>query len=90
VVIRDTVEDAATKRNAFLAARGIAWDTLDDATRAMLGTRLLVGDADGATAQVPALLDLGLDGFVCNLPADGWIPDQVACAGEVLSKAVAG
>ncbi len=88
LVIGDTMEDAVAKRNAFLAARGLDWDALDDATRALVGARVVAGDPDTVAEKVRDLLALGLDGFVCNMPADGWIPEAVARAGEVLGRVI--
>ena len=52
VVVAASMEEAEGLRNEFLRARGIDWDTLDDATRAMVGARLVVGDADAVGEQV--------------------------------------
>jgi alkanesulfonate monooxygenase SsuD/methylene tetrahydromethanopterin reductase-like flavin-dependent oxidoreductase (luciferase family) len=82
------MEAAEAKRNAFLARRGLDWDTLPDDLRAQLSARLLVGDADTVGERVHDLLELGLDGVVVNMPADGWDLEAVAHAGEVLNKAV--
>ncbi|OWY61038.1 hypothetical protein B7486_65945, partial [cyanobacterium TDX16] len=84
-----TMEDAEAKRNRFLAERGLDWDTLDDATRAMVGDRIVVGDADACAEQLTSLLDLGLDGFCVNLPGDGADLDAVAAAGELVSSVLA-
>ena len=54
----------------------------------MIGARFVVGDADAAGEQLQAVLALGLDGFTFNMPADGWEPEAVAFAGEVVNKAL--
>ena len=55
----------------------------------MLSTRLLVGDADTVGEQIRDLVGLGLDGVTFNLPAGGHELDNVAFAGEVVTKALA-
>ena len=89
LVLGTTMDEAEAKRNEFLAARGLDWDTLDDATKAMVGSRLVVGDADAVGEAVQKILAYGLDGVTFNMPADGHEPEQVAFAGEVLTKALA-
>ena len=79
--IGDSVEAAEAKRNAFLAARGMDWDALGEAGQAMVGARLVVGDADRVGEQVQRLLDMGLDGICVNLPHDAHDLDTVAAAG---------
>jgi len=84
----DTHDAAVAKVDSRLAAHGMAWNALDDATRDRLGSRFVVGDADEVGERVGAFLDLGLDGLAFNLPADGLRIDAFAQAGEVLSKAM--
>jgi len=89
VVLGRTMEEAEAKRDALLQDRGMpTWDQLDDNIKQLLGARFVVGDADAAGEQLRAALDLGLDGFTFNMPADGWEPDAVAFAGEVVNKAL--
>ncbi len=88
VVVGETMEAAAQTRNDFLRARGLDWDALDEATRAMLTARIVVGDADGVGEHVQQLIGLGLDGVTFNMPANGWDPEAVARTGEVLTKAL--
>lgn len=78
-----TQEEAEAKRKAFLADRGIDWDALDDDTRALVSGRLVVGDADACGEQLQALLDVGMDTFTINLPADAHDPEAVAAVGEL-------
>lgn len=88
VVVGDTMEEAEQLRNQFLLARGLDFETLNDATRAMLAARLVVGDADVAGEQVQRLMGLGLDGITANLPANGHDTEAVTRTIEVLKKAV--
>jgi alkanesulfonate monooxygenase SsuD/methylene tetrahydromethanopterin reductase-like flavin-dependent oxidoreductase (luciferase family) len=78
VLQADTMEAAVAMRNAFLLARGLDYDALDDATRAMVAGRLIVGDADSVGEQVRAIIDLGLDGVCMNLPGNGHDPEATA------------
>jgi alkanesulfonate monooxygenase SsuD/methylene tetrahydromethanopterin reductase-like flavin-dependent oxidoreductase (luciferase family) len=88
VVVGETMEQAAALRRDFLLARGMDWDSLDDATRALVAARLVVGDPDSAGEQVRSLVDLGLDGITANLPANGHDPEAVTRTVEVLKAAV--
>jgi len=88
VLIAPSMEEAEGLRNDFLRARGMDWDTLDDAMRSLVAGRLLVGDPDSAGEQVQRLIGLGLDGLTFNLPANGHDPDAVAHTVGVIKKAV--
>jgi alkanesulfonate monooxygenase len=88
VVHGSSMDEAIAMRNAFLKARGLDFDTLDEATQQMVAARLIVGDADAVGEQVRALMALGLDGITCNLPANGHDPDAVAATVQTLVKAV--
>ena len=89
LILGRTMEEAEGKRSALLEARGMPpWDQLDDAVKAMIGARFVVGDPDSAGEQIQALLAVGVDGVIFNMPADGWQLDQVALAGEVTTKAL--
>jgi F420-dependent oxidoreductase-like protein len=90
MALAPTMEQAEAKRNAFLGARGLDWDSLDDATRAMVGDRMIVGDADACAEKITAILDLGLDGICVNLPGDPGDVEAVAAAGELVSSVLAG
>ncbi|MGQ0433929.1 MAG: LLM class F420-dependent oxidoreductase [Microthrixaceae bacterium] len=88
VVVGDTMEEAVSLRNAFLLARGLDYDALDEATQAMVSARIVMGDADAVGEQVQRLMALGLDGITANLPANGHDPDAVTRTVEVLRAAV--
>jgi F420-dependent oxidoreductase-like protein len=89
LVIGSTMEEAEASRNEFLRARGLDWDTLDDAMRAMVAARLVVGDPDAVGEQIRSLVDLGLDGVAFNLPTGGHLLENVERAGEIVTKALA-
>ena len=88
VVQGPSMEEAVGLRNAFLAARGLDFDALDEATQRAVSARRVVGDADGVGEQVEALVALGLDGITCNLPANGHDPEAVRATVATLVKAV--
>ena len=79
------------RSTARLAPAGPArGTTLDEAFKAQLGARFIVGRRRRGRRAVPAqFLDLGLDGLTVNMPADGHDPEAVVFAGEVVTKAVA-
>jgi F420-dependent oxidoreductase-like protein len=79
-------EEAVAKLNSRLGPLGTSWDGLDDATRARLGNRFVIGDADEVGERCRAFLDLGLDGLAFNMPSDAHDLDAVAQAGEVVTK----
>lgn len=89
LILGHTMEEAEAARNEMLASRGLDWESLDDATRQMVGARFTIGDPDSVGEQVGNLLGLGLDGVTFNMVANGHDLDAVAFAGEVLSKALA-
>jgi F420-dependent oxidoreductase-like protein len=89
LVLGETMERAHLKRDQLLTDRGMPpWAQLDDGMKAMLGARVIVGDADAVGEQLQNLLALGLDGVCVNMPADGWDVDAVRNAGQVVRKAV--
>ncbi len=77
IAVGETMEDAVALRNAFLSARGLDWDSLDDATRAMVGARMIIGDADAVSERVAEVIALGLDGICFNMPANAHDPEAV-------------
>ena len=72
------------------------WGTTRSESRAGLvsdlGARPVVLDAldaDAVGEAVQRILGYGLDGVTFNMPADGHEPENVAFAGEILTKALA-
>ena len=82
------MEEAIRLRNGFLSARGLDWDSLDEATRAMLSARMIIGDADAVGERVRGLIALGLDGITFNMPANGHEPEAVTRAVTAVKAAV--
>jgi hypothetical protein len=65
------------------------WSSMPDHVQENIAQRFWVGDADSIGERVQKeLLDVGLDGLVVNLPADGHLPESVILAGETLAKAL--
>jgi alkanesulfonate monooxygenase SsuD/methylene tetrahydromethanopterin reductase-like flavin-dependent oxidoreductase (luciferase family) len=88
VCIAPTHEQAEAEVAGFLAGLGIDLATADDATRRMIESRFTLGDPDEVGEKLAAVLDLGVDGFTCNLPANGHDPDRVALLGETAAKLI--
>jgi F420-dependent oxidoreductase-like protein len=85
VMVGRNHDEAVARRDAYLASRGMSWDTLPDEVRKQLSGMILVGGPDEVGEQVQALLDAGLDGIIVNIP-DAHTLDSVAAAGEVLGS----
>ena len=83
-----TMEDAVAKVDTRLAGMGMKWADLDEGFRAQLGSRFIIGDPDTVGERIAALIGLGLDGVCLNMVADGHDPENVAFAGEVVTKAL--
>ena len=88
VCIAPTHEQAEAAVTRFLGERGIDLATADDATRRMIEARITLGDPDEVGEKLAAVLDLGVDGLTCNLPANGHDPDNVELLGETAAKLV--
>ena len=90
LVLGDSADDAEARLRDLVASRGVDPAVLDDdATRAMLTSRIIVGDADAAVARLRGHVSDGLDGIIVNLPADGGDAAAVARAAEVVRAATA-
>ena len=88
VCIAPTHEQAEAAVTGFLGERGIDLGTADDATRRMIEARITLGDPDEVGEKLAAVLDLGVDGLTCNLPANGHDPENVELLGETAAKLV--
>jgi F420-dependent oxidoreductase-like protein len=88
VCIAPTHEQAQADIARYLGERGIDLATADEATRRMIEGRITFGDPDEVGEQLAAILDLGVDGLTCNLPANGHDPDNVELLGETAAKLV--
>jgi F420-dependent oxidoreductase-like protein len=87
LVLAPTTARAEAARDALLARRGLDWKTLPDAMRQGISRALVLGDPDTVCEFVQRrVLEVGLDGLVVNLPANGHELDAIALAGETLGK----
>lgn len=85
VCIAPTHDEAVAALKAFLGERGIDLDA-DERVRAAVEANFALGDPDEVGEQLAALLETGIDGFTCNLSANGHIPDNVELLGQTASK----
>jgi F420-dependent oxidoreductase-like protein len=88
IVIEASREQAEAARNAYLARRGIEWESLPDPFRANIEGALTIGDPESVTESLAGVIGHGLDGIVVNLPANAHVPGAVHAAAEVLRKAL--
>lgn len=88
VCIAPSHAQAEADLNSFLRPRGIDLGHADDDTRRMVDEQFVLGDPDEVGENLSGLLSLGLDGLVCNLPANGHDPDMVELLGETAAKLV--
>jgi F420-dependent oxidoreductase-like protein len=88
VCIAPTHAQAEADIARYLGERGIDLGTADEATRRMIEGRITYGDPDEVGEKLATVLDLGVDGLTCNLPANGHDPDNVELLGETAAKLV--
>jgi F420-dependent oxidoreductase-like protein len=86
VCVAPTHEQAEADAARYVGERGM--DFGDASVRAMIEGMVVIGDPDEVGEKLAAVLELGVDGFTCNLPANGHDPDNVALLGETLTKVV--
>ena len=86
VCIAPTREQAEADVTRYVGERGM--DFGDPSVREMIETMVVIGDPDEVGERLAGVLELGVDGFTCNLPANGHDPDNVALLGETLMKVV--
>lgn len=86
--IAPTHEQAEADLTRFLGERGTDLTAVDDATRQAILGRFTFGDPDEVGEQLAAILAQGVDGFTCNLPANGHDPDNVELLGQTAAKLV--
>ena len=86
--VGETDAEARSVHDEMLSRRGLDWTSLDEATRAMIDARLLVGGPEHLADRLGRAREQGLTGIAVNLPADGDDPQRVARSGEILSAAM--
>jgi F420-dependent oxidoreductase-like protein len=88
VCINDTHESAYADIRAFLGDRGLDLETMDDALREQILALLVWGDPDEVGERLSAVMESGIDGITCSLPANGWHPERVEQLGATAGKVV--
>jgi F420-dependent oxidoreductase-like protein len=89
LVIAPTTARAEQARNDLLARRGLDWNTLPEAMKQNISNVLVLGDPDTVGEIVERkVVEVGLDGLVVNLPANGHDPEAIALAGATLARAL--
>jgi F420-dependent oxidoreductase-like protein len=76
LIVADTMDEADRRRRAWQEDRGVPDEGIE--------MRLVWGDADAVGEQARALLDVGLQGLIFNMPA-GSSAEDVARAGAALA-----
>ncbi len=82
VCIAPTHDEAYQEATTYLKARGLDVDAMDEDTRNAFLSMIVLGDADEVGEQLAGVLALGVDGFTCNLPANGHNPERVELLGR--------
>jgi F420-dependent oxidoreductase-like protein len=86
--IAPTMEEARADLADYFRRRGLDVEALGDDQRAKLEERFIVGDPDTVGERLARDLELGIDGFTINAPANGHVPGRVALLGAVAAKVV--
>jgi F420-dependent oxidoreductase-like protein len=84
--IAPTHEQAEAAVTRYVGERGM--DFGDPAVRQLIESMVVMGDPDEVGEQLSAVLALGVDGFTCNLPANGHDPANVELLGGTLTKVI--
>jgi alkanesulfonate monooxygenase SsuD/methylene tetrahydromethanopterin reductase-like flavin-dependent oxidoreductase (luciferase family) len=82
VCIAPTHDQAYSDLRDYLGGRGLDIEEMDDAARDQFLAIFTWGDPDEVGDQLAGALSLGLDGFTCNLVANGHDPANVELLGE--------
>jgi F420-dependent oxidoreductase-like protein len=82
--IAPTHEQAEADVARYVGERGM--DFGDEGVRQMIGGLVTYGSPDEVGEALSAVLELGVDGFTCNLPANGHDPENVELLGETVNK----
>jgi F420-dependent oxidoreductase-like protein len=82
VCVAPTHDEAYAEATAYLGARGLDIESMDEDTRNAFLSVITLGDPDEVGQQLTDVLALGVDGFTCNLPANGHNPERVELLGQ--------
>jgi F420-dependent oxidoreductase-like protein len=88
VCIDDTHDAAYADMQAFLGARGLDLESMDAGLRERILAMLVWGDPDEVGERLTTIMEGGIDGITCSLPANGWNPERVEQLGTTASKVV--
>ncbi|MFZ0014925.1 MAG: LLM class F420-dependent oxidoreductase [Acidimicrobiia bacterium] len=83
--IAPTMEQAEQEIAEYLGRRGLDLSAMDADGKAAILERFHYGDPDTVGEKFAADLELGVDGFTINLPANGHVPGRVTLLGETLA-----
>jgi len=91
-LVGSTTAEAEALREQMVQRMGIAsWASLDEATKAMLSARVLVGTPEELAAQVhEAAIEPGLDGVILNFPGNAADADAIGAAGTAIRATLGG
>jgi F420-dependent oxidoreductase-like protein len=89
VCIAPTRDEALSDMAAFLAPRGLDLLSMDEATRDQVLSVIVWGGPDEVAERLTAIVEAGIDGLTCSLPANGHDPERVELLGQVASKVMA-
>lgn len=91
VMIDEDGDKARALQQEFLLSRGVDLSALTEAERAVATDRQFVGSPDEVAEQIKTrVLDVGIDGVIINLVANGHQPGIVELAGRTLGPLVRG
>ena len=89
VMIDEDGDRARKLQSDYLLSRGIDLGSLTPEARAVATDRQFVGDPDDVAEQIQRrVLDIGIDGIIINLVANGHEPGVVDLAGRTLAPLV--
>ncbi len=86
VCIAETHDDAYEDMARFLGARGLDLSTMEPELRDQILAMVIWGDPDEVGERLSSNLALGVDGFTCSLPGNGFIPGRVELLGRTATK----
>lgn len=90
LMVGDSHAEAARKRDDFIRRAGLPeWNEFDDAGdfHSRLAQRWIVGTDDEAITRLKAIYDMGFNGLIVDVRADGLDVDAIRRAGRLLLEA---
>jgi F420-dependent oxidoreductase-like protein len=83
--IAPTTAEARADLVAYFARRGLDLDAMSEDEQAFWLANFVWGDPDTVGETFAGFLDLGIDGFTINLPANGHLEGRVTLLGDTLA-----